>query len=130
MIFQRCARGAGALFSINITRRIGVLNLIPHITTNFMSYFDTMFYIPATVGHVFPRFISQNSQPIFMQFCKNFTIFAFPAKYRTIFIRKCCIVQKLDHLACSAIQGLCLQRDANGCNLKISRDLHVKWCNF
>ena len=30
----------------------------------------------------------------------------FPPKYREIFIRKYCIFQKLDHLACNLIQGL------------------------
>ena len=59
---------------------------------------------------------SVNSQPIFMQFCKDFTIFAAPPHTVKFSLENVVgpIVQKLDHLACSVIQGLCLQRDTNG----------------
>ena len=48
---------------------------------------------------------------IFMKFCKDFTIFASGAKYRSLQFLLENIVQKLDHPACNAIQGFGLWRD-------------------
>ena len=77
-----------------------------------------MYNVPATVGHVFPRFLSQFSTDFHAIF-QGLPYFRVPSKYRKHFITKYCIVQKLDHPAEIAIQGLCLQREAHGRNLKI-----------